>query len=438
MPEAAAASPASTWGFETRQIHAGQEADPTTGARAVPIYQTTAYAFRDTAHAEALFNLSEMGNIYTRIMNPTTAVFEERVAALEGGVGALATASGQAAITLALQNIATTGDHIVAGTSLYGGTYNLLHYTLPRSGVTTTFVDVDDLEAIRAAIRGSTKALYVESLGNPKGDVADIAALAEVAHEAGIPLIVDNTVPSPYLCQPLCHGADIVVHSATKYIGGHGTSMGGVIVDGGRFEWAASGRFPDFTEPDPSYHGLEYADALGSLAFILKARLTLLRDTGASIAPQNAWNLIQGLETLSLRMERHSTSAQAIAEWLEAREDVAWVNYPGLPSSKWHHRVATYLPKGCSSLITFGIEGGVEAGRNFIESLRLFSHVANIGDVRSLAIHPATTTHSQLSSKEREDTGTPDELVRLSIGLETLDDIKADLEHGFATAALCD
>jgi O-acetylhomoserine (thiol)-lyase len=426
------------WGFETRQIHAGAAPDPTTGARATPIYQTTSYVFRDTAHAAALFGLAELGNIYTRIMNPTQAVFEERIASLEGGVAALALASGQAAETIALLNLAENGGHIVSSASLYGGTYNLFHYTLPKLGVETTFIDdPDDLSAWAAAVRPNTKAFYAESLGNPKGDVLDFEGVSKVAHDNKIPLVVDNTLPSPYLCQPLAHGADIVVHSATKFIGGHGSSIGGVIVDGGTFDYENSGRFPSFTEPDPSYHGLVFAqlpEPLFPARFVLKARLQYLRDIGASIAPLNSFLFIQGVETLSLRMERHVANATVVANWLEARPEVSWVKYPGLESSPWHDRQLRYLPKGGGSILAFGIEGGIEAGQRFIEGLTLFSHLANVGDVRSLAIHPASTTHSQLTEDEQVTTGVSPELVRLSVGIESIEDILADLEAGFQAA----
>ncbi len=426
------------WGFETRQIHAGAVPDPTTGARAVPIYQTTSYVFRDTAHAAALFGLAEFGNIYTRIMNPTQTVFEDRMAALDGGVGALALASGQAAQTIALLNLAENGGHIVSSASLYGGTYNQLHYTFPKLGVEVSFIDdPDDLDAWRAAIRPNTRAFYGETIGNPKGDVLDFEGISAVAHEHGIPFVVDNTVATPYLCQPLRHGADVITYSATKFIGGHGTSIGGVIVDGGKFDYAGSGRFANFTEPDPSYHGLvfsELPEPLRPAQFILKARLQYLRDVGASIAPLNSFLFLQGLETLSLRMERHVANAQAVAEWLEARDEVEWVSFPGLDSSKWHARQQKYLPNGAGAILAFGIKGGKEAGSRFIEGLELFSHLANVGDVRSLAIHPATTTHSQLTEEEQLVAGVTPDLVRLCIGIETLDDILADLEAGFRAA----
>jgi O-acetylhomoserine (thiol)-lyase len=428
----------SEWGFETRQIHAGAAPDPTTGARATPIYQTTSYTFRDTAHAAALFGLAELGNIYTRIMNPTQAVFEERIAALEGGVAALAVASGQAAESIALLNLAENGGHVVSSASLYGGTYNLFHYTLPKLGVEVTFVDnPDDLDAWRAAIRPNTKAFYAETLGNPKGDVLDFAGVSDIAHEHKIPLVIDNTLATPYLCNPLAHGADIVVHSATKFIGGHGTSIGGVIVDGGTFDYEGSGRFPGFTEPDQSYHGLVFGDlpeALFPARFVLKARLQYLRDLGPAITPFNSFLFLQGVETLSLRMERHVQNAAAVASWLEARDEVSWVAYPGLESSPWHARQLQYLPKGGGSILAFGIEGGADAGRRFIEGLELFSHLANVGDVRSLAIHPASTTHSQLTEVEQISTGVTPDLVRLSVGIESIEDILADLELGFVAA----
>jgi O-acetylhomoserine (thiol)-lyase len=426
------------WGFETRQIHAGAAPDTATGARATPIYQTSSYVFRDTAHAAALFGLAELGNIYTRIMNPTQAVFEERIASLEGGVAALAVASGQAAETLTLLNLAENGGHIVSSASLYGGTYNLLHYTLPKLGIETTFVnDPDDLNEWAAAVRPNTKAFFGETLGNPKGDVFDFEGVSTVAHDNKIPVVIDNTLASPYLAQPLAHGADIVVHSATKFLGGHGTSIGGVIVDGGKFDYENSGRFPSFTEPDPSYHGLVFGqlpDFLFPARFVLKVRLQYLRDLGPAIAPLNSFLFIQGVETLSLRMERHVANAVSVANWLEARPEVKWVRYPGLASSPWHERQVRYLPKGGGSILAFGIEGGLEAGQRFIEGLELFSHLANVGDVRSLAIHPASTTHSQLTEEEQTSTGVNPEMVRLSVGIESIDDILADLEGGFKAA----
>jgi O-acetylhomoserine (thiol)-lyase len=422
-------------GFETRQIHAGATPDPTTGARAVPIYQTTSYVFRDTDHAAALFALGEPGNIYTRIMNPTQQVLEERVASLEGGVGALALASGQAAETLAILNLAESGDHIVSSPSLYGGTYNLFHYTLPKLGIEVSFVDdPDDLEQWAAAVKPNTRAFYGETIGNPRGDVLDIAGVAGVAHAHNLPLILDNTLASPYLLRPLEHGADIVVHSATKFIGGHGTAIGGIIVDGGNFDFGASGRHRSFTEPDPSYHGLKYWEALGPGAYVAKARVQFLRDLGPAIAPFTSFLLLQGLETLSLRMERHVANAVAIAQWLEARADVSWVKYPGLASSPWYARAQQLLPRGAGSILSFGIKGGATEGRKFVEALELFSHLANVGDVRSLVIHPATTTHSQLTEAEQAATGVTPDLVRLSVGLETLDDLLADLDAGFRAA----
>ncbi len=431
------------WGFDTRQIHAGQEPDPTTGARAVPIYQTTSYQFRDTTHAANLFALAEMGNIYTRIMNPTQGVFEARIASLEGATetavgipGALAVASGQAAETMAIMNLAEAGSHVVASAALYGGTYNLLHYTLPKFGIDVTFLDdPDDLDAWRKAVQPNTKAFYGETIGNPRNDVLDIEGVAGVAHEAGVPLIVDNTVASPWLIRPLEWGADIVVHSATKFIGGHGTSIGGLIVDGGSFDFSANDKFPMFTEPDPSYHGLTYWPALGPGAYIIKARVQILRDMGAAITPFNSFLFLQGLETLSLRMERHNANARTVAEYLAGHDQVESVQYAGLSSSPWHERGTRYTAgKGYGSVPAFVIAGGKEAGQKFVEALSLHSHVANIGDVRSLAIHPASTTHSQLSEVEQVSTGVEPGLVRLSVGLENVEDIIADLDLGFAAA----
>jgi O-acetylhomoserine (thiol)-lyase len=428
----------SDWGFETRQIHAGAEPDPTTGARAVPIYQTTSFVFRDTEHAANLFGLAELGNIYTRIMNPTQAVFEDRLAALEGGVGALGTASGQAAQTIALLNLAENGGHIVASASLYGGTYNQLHYTFPKLGVEVSFIDdPDDLDAWKQAIRPNTRAFYGESIGNPKGDILDLEGIAAVAHDAKIPFVIDNTLASPYLLNPLQWGADIVVHSATKFIGGHGTSIGGIIVDGGKFDYVASGRFANFTEPDPSYHGLvfsELPEPLRPAQYVLKARLQYQRDIGAALSPFNSFLFLQGLETLSLRMERHSQNALAVAKWLEARDEVEWVAYPGLTSSRWNDRAKKYLPKGQGAIVAFGIKGGLEAGQSFINGLELISHLANVGDIRTLAIHPASTTHQQLEVAEQFAAGVTPDLVRLSVGLESLEDIQADLEAGFRAA----
>jgi O-acetylhomoserine (thiol)-lyase len=418
----------------TLAVHAGQVPDPATGARAVPIYQTTSYVFQDSDHAGRLFGLQEFGNIYTRIMNPTTDVFEKRVAALEGGVAALATASGQAAETLALTTLAAAGDEIISTTSLYGGTYNLFHYTLPRLGITVKFVDADDFDGLKAAITEKTRAIYTESLGNPKLDVVDIARLAEIAHAAGLPLVVDNTTPSAALVRPIEWGADIVVNSATKFLGGHGTTIGGVIVDAGKFDWSKSGRFREFTEPDPSYHGLSYWEAFGPVAFILKCRVQGLRDTGAALSPFNAFLLLQGIETLHLRLERHSENALAVAKHLESHAGVEWVNYPGLESSKYHARAKKYLPDGQGAIVTFGIKGGYPAGKTLIDSLKLFSHVANIGDAKSLVIHPASTTHQQLTVEEQAGTGVTPELVRLSVGIEDIRDILADLDQAIAKA----
>ncbi|MFE2106611.1 bifunctional o-acetylhomoserine/o-acetylserine sulfhydrylase [Kitasatospora sp. NPDC059463] len=431
-----AGSPAPAWSFETQQVHAGAVPDPTTGARAVPVYQTTAFVFRDTQHAADLFSLAEAGNIYTRIHNPTQDVFEQRTAALEGGVAAVAVASGQAAETLAVLNVASAGDHIVSSASLYGGTYNLFRHTLPKFGIEVSFVeDPDDLDAWRAAIRPGTKALFAESLGNPRGNVLDIRAVADVAHEAGIPLIVDNTLPTPYLLRPIEHGADVVVHSATKFLGGHGTTLGGVVVDAGTFDFGAHAeRFPDFNEPDPSYHGLRYWPALGPGAYAVKLRVQLLRDLGPAIAPHSAFLLLQGVETLSLRMERHSANAQALAEWLEQRDEVSAVHYAGLPSNRWYEAGRRYLPRGAGAVFCFELRGGVEAGKRFVDAVELFSHLANIGDVRSLIIHPASTTHSQLDEAQLAATGTSPGLVRLSVGIENVEDLKADLEAGFRAA----
>ncbi|MER5415226.1 bifunctional o-acetylhomoserine/o-acetylserine sulfhydrylase [Streptomyces virginiae] len=424
------------WSFETKQLHAGTTPDPATGARAVPIYQTTSFVFRDTQHAADLFSLAEPGNIYTRIHNPTQDALEQRVAALEGGVAAVALASGQAAETLALLNLASAGDHIVSSASLYGGTYNLFRHTLPRFGIEVSFVeDPDDLDAWRAAVRPNTKALFAETLGNPRGNVLDVRGVADVAHAAGLPLVVDNTVPTPYLLRPIEHGADVVVHSATKFLGGHGTTIGGVVVDAGTFDFGAHPeRFPDFTEPDPSYHGLRYWPALGAGAYAVKLRVQLLRDLGPAIAPHSAFLLLQGVETLSLRLERHSSNAQALAEWLEQRDEVSAVHYPGLPSSRWYEAGRRYLPRGAGAVLSFELRGGVEAGRRFVDGLELFSHLANIGDVRSLVIHPASTTHSQLDEAQLAATGTTPGLVRLSVGIENPADLKADLEAGFRAA----
>jgi O-acetylhomoserine (thiol)-lyase len=422
-------------GFETLALHGGQEPDPTTNARAVPIYQTTSYTFDSADHAADLFGLREFGNIYTRIMNPTNDVFEKRVAALEGGVAALAFSSGSAAVTFSILNIAGAGDHIVSANSLYGGTYNLFVHTLPRFGLEIDLVDPLDPESFRRAIKPNTKLLYAETVGNPKLDTLDIDAVAAIAHEAGIPLIVDNTMATPYLIRPIDHGADIVVHSATKFIGGHGTSIGGVVVDAGRFDWSQNDKFPGLVEPDASYHGLKFYEALGPITYIIKLRVSLLRDIGAALSPFNAFLFLQGLETLPLRMERHSTNALAVATFLEAHPQVAWVSYPGLASHHTHDRAKKYHYRGLyGALIGFGIEGGRESGRRFVESTRLLSHVANIGDAKSLVIHPATTTHSQLTAEEQIETGVSDDFVRLSIGIESIEDIVADIEQALAKA----
>ena len=415
--------------FDTLAIHGGQTPDPTTNARAVPIYQTTSYVFNDTDHAARLFALQEFGNIYTRIMNPTTDVFEKRIAALESGAAALGMASGQAAETLTILTLAKAGDEILSTTSLYGGTYNLFHYTLPKLGITVRFVDAADYDGLRAAINEKTKAVYSETVGNPKLDVLDIERLAEIAHAQGLPLIIDNTTPSPALCRPIEWGADIIVNSATKFIGGHGTSIGGVIVDSGKFDWKASGRFPDFTDPDPSYHGVSYTEAFGPLAFIIKARVQVLRDTGGCLSPFNSFLLLQGAETLHLRMQRHSENALKVAQFLEKHEEVEWVNYPGLESSPYYALAQKYLPDGAGALITFGIRGGAEAAKSFINSLEIFSLLANIGDAKSLVIHPASTTHAQLTEAEQRATGTTPELIRLSVGIEDVRDIIADLDQ---------
>ncbi|UFJ62546.1 homocysteine synthase [Brevibacillus sedimenti] len=421
------------WKPETIALHGGQSPDPVTGSRAVPIYQTTSYVFRDTEHAANLFGLKEAGNIYTRIMNPTQDVFEQRVALLEGGVGALATSSGQAAITFAILNIAQAGDEIVASTSLYGGTYNLFYHTLPRFGVTVHFVDQSNPDNFRSKINEKTKALFVETIGNPRIDVADIEAIAAVAHEYGIPLIVDNTFATPILCRPFDHGADIVVHSTTKFIGGHGTAIGGIIVDSGKFDWS-SGKFPGLTTPDPSYHGIVYTEAFGPLAYIVKARVQLQRDIGAAVAPFNAFLFLQGLETLHLRMERHSENALAVARYLQAHPAVEWVSYPGLESDPHYRLAQKYLPKGAGAILTFGVRGGVAEGKKLIESVKLFSHLANVGDSKSLIIHPASTTHQQLTEAEQLAAGVTPGLIRLSIGTEAIDDIIADLEQALKQA----
>ncbi len=415
---------------ETLALHGGQEADPTTGSRAVPIYQTTSYQFKNTEHAANLFGLKEFGNIYTRLMNPTTDVLEKRMSLLDGGVGALAVSSGQSAITLALLNIAQAGDEIVSADNLYGGTYNLFHYTFARLGIKVKFVKSNDLAALQKAINAKTKAVYAESIGNPKLDVADLEGIAKVAHKNGIPFVLDNTV-SPYLLRPVDYGVDIVVYSATKFIGGHGTSLGGIIVDSGKFDWT-NGKFPLIAEPEPSYHGINFVEALkslGNIAYIIKARVTLLRDLGPALSPFNSFLFLQGLETLHLRMPRHSENALAAAKYLEKHKKVSWVNYPGLDSSPERERVKKYLPKGAGAILGFGIKGGLEAGKKFIDSLELISHLANVGDAKSLAIHPATTTHQQLSAKEQLATGVAPDFIRLSIGIEHIDDIIVDIEQ---------
>jgi O-acetylhomoserine (thiol)-lyase len=432
-----------SYSFETQQIHAGQVADPTTGARALPLYQTTAYQFRDTKHAADLFGLAELGNIYTRIMNPTQDTVEQRIAALEGGVAALLLASGSAATTFAILNVAEAGDHIVSSPSLYGGTYNLFHYTLPKFGIEVSFVEnPDDPESWRKAVKPNTKAFFGETIANPKNDLLDIETVAKIAHENNVPLIVDNTVATPYLIRPIEWGADVVVHSATKFLSGHGNAVVGAIVDSGNFDYAKyPEKFKNFNQPDPSYHGLVYAQALGvgsafgaNLAYIFKIRLTLLRDIGAAVSPFNAWLLAQGLETLSLRIERHVENAKAVAAFLEKHPQVSSVNYASLSSSKWNKLATKYSPKGSGSVLSFEIKGGLESGKKFIEALNLHSHVANIGDVRSLAIHPASTTHSQLSPAEQLTAGVTPGLVRLSVGIENIKDIQADLEKAFAAA----
>ncbi|MEA2654264.1 MAG: O-acetylhomoserine (thiol)-lyase [Chloroflexota bacterium] len=419
---------------ETRALHAGQKPDPTTNARAVPIYATTSYVFDDAAHAARLFGLQEFGNIYTRIMNPTTDVFEQRVAALEGGVAALGVASGQAAETLSILNLARAGDNIVSSSSLYGGTYNLFTHTLPKIGITTTYVDGSDPSAFGRAINDRTKAVFLELIGNPRLDVHDLASIADVAHARGVPVIVDNTF-APLLAQPIKHGADIVIHSATKWIGGHGTAIGGVVVDGGTFDWAASERFKqDFVDPDPSYHGISYTAAFGNLAFILKLRVQGLRDIGAALSPFNSFLFLQGLETLPLRITRHSENALAVAKWLEKRPEVTWVSYPGLESHPSYKLAKRYLSGGFGGIVTFGVKGGVEAGRRLIDNVQIFSLLANVGDAKSLIIHPASTTHSQLGAEEQASTGVTEDLIRLSVGLEHVDDLIADLEQALAAS----
>ena len=426
--------PAATRGFETLALHGGHDGDPVTKSRAVPLYQTTSYNFDDTAHAARLFALEEFGNIYTRIMNPTTDVFEQRLAALEGGVGGLATASGQAAVVYSILNIARAGDHFVSSASLYGGTYNAFVHTLPRFGIEVTLVDPSKAENFAAAVRPNTKAVFAETIGNPRIDVLDVEAVATVAHRHGLPLIVDNTLATPYLLRPIDYGADIVVHSATKFIGGHGTSIGGAIVDGGKFDWT-QGRHPEFTEPDPSYHGVKYVEALGPLAYLVKARVQLLRDVGAALSPFNAWLFLQGLETLGLRLERHSSNAQRVAEFLKAHPKVLWVRYPGLDGDPAHELAKKYLPRGAGAILTFGVRGGAEAARAVIDRLQLFSLLANVGDGKSLVIHPATTTHQQLSPADQIASGVSDDMVRLSVGIESIDDILADLRQALGATA---
>ncbi|NBX23924.1 MAG: bifunctional o-acetylhomoserine/o-acetylserine sulfhydrylase [Microbacteriaceae bacterium] len=426
------------WKFETKQVHSGASPDPVTNARATPIYQTTSYVFNSSEHAANLFALAEFGNIYTRIQNPTQDVVEQRVAALEGGTAALLVSSGQAAETFAVLNIAQAGDHIVSSSSIYGGTYNLFKYTLAKLGIDVTFVEnQDDADEWQRAVRPNTKLFFAETIGNPRVNILDIELVSKVAHENGVPLIVDNTIATPYLIRPLEHGADIVIHSATKFLGGHGTVIGGVIVDGGKFAWSKNvEKFPGLTEPDPSYHGASYTTVLGdAIAYIIKARVQLLRDLGSSIAPASAWQIIQGIETLSLRIERHVENAKTIAEWLEKHPQVASVNYAGLKSSPWFSAGQKYAPKGVGAIVSFELKGGVEAGKAFVDSLELFSHLANIGDVRSLVIHPASTTHSQLTPEQALTTGVTPGLVRLSVGIENVADLQADLEVGLAAAA---
>jgi O-acetylhomoserine (thiol)-lyase len=424
------------YGFNTRQLHAGQQPDPTTNARAVPLYQTTSYQFKSTEHAANLFALKEFGNIYTRIMNPTTDVFEQRIADLEGGVGALAASSGHAAQTMAILTLCGAGDHIVSASTLYGGTFNQFNYTFPRLGIDVTFVDPNDPENFRKAIQPNTKILYGETLGNPRINVFPFEEVAAIGKEYGIPLVIDSTFATPYLCRPFEWGANIVTHSTTKFIGGHGTSIGGIIVDGGNFEWKGNPRFANFNTPDPSYHGLVYGDlaAAGLPPFIIKARVQVLRDIGANQQPFNSWLFLQGIETLSLRIDRHVQNAQAVAEFLEAHKQVSWVTYPGLKSHPDYERAKKYLPKGPGAILGFGIKGGAAAGRKFIESLKLFSHLANVGDAKSLAIHPATTTHSQLTETEQISAGVSPDFVRLSIGLEDIEDILWDLDQALAAS----
>ncbi len=418
-----------SWGFDTLQVHAGQQADPVTGSRALPIYQTTAYAFRDSQHAGDLFALKEMGNIYTRLQNPTTDVLEQRIAALEGGAGALATASGMSAIMVAMLNIVAAGQEIVASSALYGGTFNLFSVTFPKMGIKVHFVDPKDLDGFAKAINEKTRAVYVENVSNPSMAVIDLEKVADIAHKAGLPLIVDATFTTPYLSRPMDFGADIVVHSATKYLGGHGNSMGGLIVDSGKFDWAAKGLFPGLTEPDDSYHGLRYVESFGALAYIVKARVQLLRDMGPAISPMNSWLILQGMETLSLRMQKHVENAVAVAQWLKKQPEVSWVNHPGLEDHPDHALAKKYMPKGIGSIFAFGLKGGLAAGQKLIESVELFSHVTNVGDTRSIITHPGSTTHRQMSEEDQIAAGVNPELIRLSIGLEDPKDLIADLEQ---------
>ncbi len=420
-------------GFDSLALHGGQKADPTTGARAVPIYQTTSFVFKDTTHAANLFALKEFGNIYTRIMNPTWDVLEQRVAALEGGVAGLVTASGQAAQTLAILNLASAGDQIVSSASLYGGTYNLFHYTLHKMGIQSAFVDPSNPENFKRAITPKTRLIYAETLGNPKNDMLDIEAVAKVAHDAGVPLMIDNTVATPYLCRPIEWGADIVVHSMTKFLGGHGTSIGGIIVDSGKFNWA-NGRFPEMVEPDPSYHHLKFVETFGPLAYIIKVRVQLLRDLGPALSPFNAFLILQGVETLSLRVQRHCDNALKVAQFLESHPAVKWVNYPGLASHPTHVLAKKYMQHGFGAILGFGIKGGSQAGIKFIEAVRMLSHLANLGDAKSLVIHPASTTHQQLSAQEQESTGVTEDYVRLSVGIESIEDIIGDIDQALAAS----
>jgi len=422
--------------FDTLQVHAGQNPDPATNSRAVPIYQTTSYVFNSAEHAANLFGLKEFGNIYTRIMNPTSDVFEKRMAELEGGIAALAVSSGSSAITYAIMNIAEAGDEIISASTLYGGTYNLFINTLPKFGIKVVLVDPNDVQNFAKAINEKTKAIFIETIGNPDINIIDIEEVAKIAHDNGLPLIVDNTFASPYLCRPIEYGADVVVHSATKFIGGHGTSIGGVIVDAGKFDWAKSGRFPGLTTPDPSYHGLVYTDALGPLAYIIKIRVQLLRDTGACLSPFNSFLFLQGLETLSLRVERHVSNAKKIVQFLLQNENVSWVNYPGIKENKYNALAEKYLPKGAGSIFTFGIKGGNDAGVKFIENLKIFSHLANVADAKSLVIHPASTTHSQLSESDQRASGVTPDMIRLSIGIEDAEDLIWDIEQALQKAVI--